>query len=168
VSRDALADPGRERARTVPDTPGVIARPPLIFLSSIVLGSVLQFLWPVRVLPDTFNAILGGSLVGMGVILFVLAVREFRRAGTGIRTSEPTTTIVTSGPYQFSRNPIYLSFALLQTGLVIWVNSAWLLGTLIATLVVVRYGVVSREEAYLERKFGEEYRQYKSSVRRWF
>jgi hypothetical protein len=61
------------------DTPGVIARPPLIFLCSIVLGSILQFLWPERVLPEAFNAILGGSLVGMSVIVFVLAVRELER-----------------------------------------------------------------------------------------
>lgn len=149
------------------DAPGAVARPPLIFLGSILVGSILHFSWPVRLVPNPLAVPLGGSFVAVSVILFALAVRELRQARTGIRTNQPTTAIVARGPYRFSRNPIYVSFALLQLGVAIWVNSAWILGTLVPTLGIIRYGVIAREEAYLERKFGQEYRQYKGRVRRW-
>ena len=77
-------------------------------------------------------------------------------------------SIITNGPYRFSRNPIYLSFTLLQLGLGMWANSAWLVGMLIPTLVLMSYGVIAREERYMARKFGDEYLQYKRAVRRWF
>ena len=67
-----------------------------------------------------------------------------------------TTAIVTTGPYHFSRNPIYLAFTLLQLGIGFWVNSAWVVGMLVPTLLVMSYGVIAREERYPERKFGEE------------
>ncbi len=77
-------------------------------------------------------------------------------------------SIITNGPYRFSRNPIYLSFTLLQLGLGMWANSAWLVGMLIPTLVLMSYGVIAREERYMARKFRDEYLQYKRAVRRWF
>lgn len=149
------------------DAPDVVARPPLIFLGSILVGSILQVLWPVRFVPHALTTLLGGSLIAVSVILFTLAVRVLRAAGTGIRTNQPTTAIVVRGPYRFSRNPIYLSFALFQLGVAIWANSAWILATLIPTVGIIRYGVIAREEAYLARRFGQRYRQYKGGVRRW-
>jgi protein-S-isoprenylcysteine O-methyltransferase Ste14 len=79
----------------------------------------------------------------------------------------PTTTIVESGPYRFGRNPIYLSMFLGLIGLALAVNNLWLLLMLVPFALVIRYGVVAREEAYLERKFGEVYRGYRARVRRW-
>ena len=99
--------------------------------------------------------------------LFVLSVREFRKARTPIRTRKPVTVVITTGPYRFSRNPIYLSFTLLQFGLGMWANSAWVVGMLIPTLVLMSYGVIAREERYMARKFGDEYLQYRAAVRRW-
>jgi len=84
-----------------------------------------------------------------------------------VQTSEPTTTIVDTGPYRFTRNPIYLAMLLGLIGLAIALNSLWLLLTLVPFVLVIRYGVVAREEAYLERKFGEDYRRYRARVRRW-
>ena len=150
-----------------PDAPGMLVRPPILLLGSIALGLILRAVWPVRFVPDEWSLIVGAPAVGLSLILFTLSVRKFRAAGTGIRAHEPTTIIVMSGPYRFSRNPIYLSFALFQIGLAIWLNSAWLVAILIPLLAVIRYGVISREEAYLERKFGDEYLRYKRSVRRW-
>ena len=150
-----------------PDAPGMLVRPPIVLLGAIVIGLALQAFWPVRFVPGALTMIVGAPLVGLSLILFTLSVRKFRAAGTGFRAHEPTTAIVASGPYQFTRNPIYLSFAFLQIGLAVWVNSAWLLATLIPLLAIIRYGVISREEAYLERKFGEDYLRYKRSVRRW-
>jgi len=149
------------------DTPGLIARPPLIYLGSILVGVALHRLWPVAVVPAEWAAPLGAPLIVAAAVVFLLAVRAFRRAGTPIQSVRPTTRIVQTGPYRFSRNPIYLAFTTLHLGIAIWVNSAWLLGTLLLTLVLMSYGVIAREERYLERKFGDEYVRYKTAVRRW-
>jgi protein-S-isoprenylcysteine O-methyltransferase Ste14 len=89
------------------------------------------------------------------------------RAGSNVPTSMPTTTIVDTGPYRFTRNPIYLAMMLALAGLAIAFDSLWILLTLVPFALVIGYGVVAREEAYLERKFGEAYRRYRARVRRW-
>lgn len=81
--------------------------------------------------------------------------------------NQPTTTIVKVGPYQFSRNPIYLAFSLFQTGVSLGVNDAWILITLLPAIAVMSFVVIPREERYLESRFGEEYADYKARVRRW-
>jgi protein-S-isoprenylcysteine O-methyltransferase Ste14 len=149
------------------DTPGLIVRPPLLYLGSIVTGLVLERLWPVAVVPRAWEAPLGAPLILAAAVVFLLAVAAFRRAGTPIQSVRPTTRIVRTGPHRFSRNPIYLAFTSLHLGIGLWVNSAWLLGALLVTLVVMSYGVIAREERYLERKFGDEYVRYKATVRRW-
>jgi protein-S-isoprenylcysteine O-methyltransferase Ste14 len=101
------------------------------------------------------------------VMLFIGSVGRFRAAGTPVPGNKPTTAIVQSGPYRFSRNPIYLAFSLLHLGIAIWINSLWLIATLVAALGVMARVVIPREEQYLERRFGEEYLTYKKSVRRW-
>jgi protein-S-isoprenylcysteine O-methyltransferase Ste14 len=80
---------------------------------------------------------------------------------------KPTTAIVTTGPYRLTRNPIYLAFSLLQLGLALLVGSWWLLATLVLAFALMHWIVVPREERYLEARFGNEYRRYKTSVRRW-
>ena len=77
-----------------------------------------------------------------------------------------TTTIVSTGPYRFSRNPIYLAFSLLQLAIAVWLNSLWLVVTLVAAVAVMSLVVIPREERYLEARFPE-YSPYKASVRRW-
>ena len=150
-----------------PDTAGVVARPPLVFLGSILAGLGLHRGWPISLLPAGPHPAWGGVLIGGALVLFVLAVRELRRAGTAVQTSHPTMALVQRGPYRLSRNPIYLAFVLFQVGVAVLVNSAWVLGMAIPAVAVVRYGVIGREEAYLERKFGDTYRRYARSVRRW-
>src|SRR5213592_4278217 len=145
----------------------VLARPPIVYLVSILAGFGLNAVWPARMIPSAIEP-LGGSLILLAVALFALSVREFRRARTPIRTRKPVTSIITNGPYRFSRNPIYLSFTLLQFGLGMWANSAWVVGLLVPTLVLMSYGVIAREERYMARKFRDEYLQYKRAVRRWF
>ena len=150
------------------DTPGLVARPPFIYLGSILVGLVLHRLRPLAVVPAAWEAPLGLPLILAAALVFLLSVRAFRRAGTPIKSVRPTTRIVQTGPYRFSRNPIYLAFTWLHLGIGLWVNSAWLLGMLLLTLVLMSYGVIAREERYLERKFGDEYVRYKTAVRRWF
>jgi protein-S-isoprenylcysteine O-methyltransferase Ste14 len=101
------------------------------------------------------------------VALFGWAIRTFRTAGTPVQGSQPSTTIVRAGPYRFTRNPIYLAFSLFQLGIALWVNSLWLLATLVGAATLMHFVVMRREEQYLERKFGAHYLDYKASVRRW-
>ncbi len=144
-----------------------IVRPPLVYLSAIVLGLVLHSIAPARLVPSAVSLPLGGALVVAAVALFVSAVRTFRSAGTPVPGNRPTTTIVRQGPYRWSRNPIYLAFTLLQLGLACWVNSRWLLVTLIPAMALMSLFVIPREERYLEARFPADYPAYKVSVRRW-
>ena len=143
-----------------------LVRPPIVYFVAIVTGLGLEVAWPTPPLPRAL-VLLGIVLVLLAVTLFVLSIRELRAARTTFRTRQPTTTIVMTGPYRRSRNPIYLAFTLLQLGIGLSRNSAWVLGLLVPALVLVSSGTIAREERYLEEKFGDEYGRYKADVPRW-
>ena len=103
----------------------------------------------------------------LALALIAWAIVTITWAGSNVPTNLPTTTIVESGPYRFTRNPIYLGVFLGLIGLAIAFDNLWLLLMLVPFALVIRFGVVAREEAYLERKFGDDYRGYRSRVRRW-
>ena len=109
----------------------------------------------------------GAPLVLFSMALFLASTRQFMAAGTPVPGNQPTTVIVQSGSYRFSRNPIYLAFSVLVLGIACWLNSIWLLGTLSAAVSLMGLVVIPREERYLERRFGAEYLEYKAKVRRW-
>jgi protein-S-isoprenylcysteine O-methyltransferase Ste14 len=144
-----------------------LIRPPLVYLTSLVIGGLLQSALPLPFFPETQNVALGASLVVVALALVSYSVAQFRAAGTPVPARKPTAVIVRTGPYRFSRNPIYLAFSLLQLGIAIWVNSVWLLATLVGAVALIHSIVIQREEHYLERKFGAGYLDYKASVRRW-
>jgi protein-S-isoprenylcysteine O-methyltransferase Ste14 len=144
-----------------------VVRPPLVYLASIILGTVIQFAAPLPFLPQSLALPLGALLIVVAIALFASAVAKFRAAGTPVPARKPTTAIVRTGPYRFSRNPIYLAFSLLQLGIAIWVNSLWLLVTLVGAVALINFLVIPEEERYLERRFGSQYLEYKASVRRW-
>jgi protein-S-isoprenylcysteine O-methyltransferase Ste14 len=144
-----------------------VVRPPLVYLASILSGALLHFAAPLPFVSRALALPLGASMVVVAIALFTSAVAKFRAAGTPVPARRPTTAIVRAGPYRFSRNPIYLAFSLLQLGIAIWVNSLWLLATLAVAVAIMQYVVIPREEQYLERRFGSQYLEYKSSVRRW-
>ncbi|OAP43460.1 protein-S-isoprenylcysteine methyltransferase [Sinorhizobium glycinis] len=150
------------------DSSGAVVRPPIAWAIAAAAGLVLDVLYPLPFLPPAVPAAwLGASLFLAGLALLIWAAATFRRAGTHIQTVEPTTAIVEEGPYRYSRNPIYIGMFLGLIGLALGFDSLWLLTMLVPFYIVIRYGVVAREEAYLERKFGDVYRSYKSRVRRW-
>lgn len=142
-------------------------RPPFVYLGAIVLGLAIHALWPVRFVPPSLGAPLGVVLALVAVALFLSALRTFRAAGTPVPGNRPATTIVRTGPYRFSRNPIYLAFSLFQLGLAFWTNSLGLLITLVLAVALMSFVVIPREERYLEARFPAEYVPYKASVRRW-
>ena len=158
-------------------TAGVISRPPFLFLAALLLGFVsdhlLRLPFPVpRPIPATglvhwISAIIAGSLILIGIAVFAAGIRNFSSAATPVQGSKPTRALVTTGIHGWSRNPIYLGMFLVYGGIGIAVRSPWILILTLPLAIVVRYGVVAREEAYLERRFGDTYRDYKARVRRW-
>lgn len=151
------------------DNPGVIAPPPLVFAGILLLGLAIDFVL-VRVrtgFPEMPRYALFSFLIVAAAALIAAAFGRFRRAGTHVEPWKPSTAIVTDGVYRFTRNPIYLGMALAYVGLALAADSLIALVLLAPALVVMSTGVIAREERYLEGKFGDEYRRYKASVRRW-
>jgi len=149
------------------DNAGVIARPPVLYSIAFVLGMLLEWFVPTSFASGLTGPAFGLVLFLTGAGLMFAAMRLFRLAGTNVPTYLPTTSLVTHGPYRFTRNPIYLALTLIYVGLAVGVDSIWPLITLLPLLLVMHFGVVRREEAYLEQKFGEAYRDYRARVRRW-
>jgi protein-S-isoprenylcysteine O-methyltransferase Ste14 len=151
-------------------TAGVIARPPRLFLAALLLGLASDDLLPLPLaLPkaDVVHWIIAGSLILIGLALATSGIRNFSRAATPVPTIEPTRTLVTTGIHGWTRNPIYLGMFLVYGGIGVAARSPWTLILTLPLAITIRYGVVAREEAYLERRFGDAYRDYKSRVRRW-
>ena len=134
----------------------------------VAAGVGLDFLAPLPLMPQGFPAVwVGGGVWLAGFAVAVVAIRQFRRAGTDVRTHTTTAVIVDTGVFGVSRNPIYLGGHIGTVGVAIAFDSLWVLATIVPFYLVIRYGVVAREEAYLERKFGDVYLDYKARVRRW-
>jgi len=152
------------------DYADVTVKPPLLFGGALALGYVLSLYFPLGpglASPNALALTVGIVLVALGFALAIRSVQMFRRAGTNVVPGEPATALVTAGPYRVTRNPIYIGFVLVYFGLSIVLTSMWVLLLLIPVLVILQRGVVEREEAYLERKFGEHYARYKKRVPRW-
>jgi protein-S-isoprenylcysteine O-methyltransferase Ste14 len=151
-------------------TPGLIARPPLLFLAALLIGLVLDRLlrlpFPVAG-TDLVHWIIGGSLILIGLALAAAGIRNFSTAGTPVRSIKPTRALVTTGIHGRTRNPIYVGMFLLYGGIGVAAQSPWTLILTVPLAITIRYGVVAREEAYLERRFGDAFRDYKARVRRW-
>jgi protein-S-isoprenylcysteine O-methyltransferase Ste14 len=146
-----------------------MVRPPLAWAVAVVAGLALNWLQPLPFVPAAALArwLVGAIAFALALGLFAWAIATMTRAGSNVPTSRPSTVIVDTGPYRFTRNPIYLAMMLGLIGLAIAFNALWLLLALVPFALVIRYGVVAREEAYLERKFGDAYRSYRARVRRW-
>jgi protein-S-isoprenylcysteine O-methyltransferase Ste14 len=149
------------------DNPGVVAPPPLIYLGPLVLGLLLNASFPVPFLPRGMRHVLGWPLLGGGVLLMNWFFWTLRSAGTPVNPEKPVSSLVTDGPFRYTRNPGYLSIAMIYAGIASLANALWAILFLPAALVVIRRGVIEREERYLECKFGKEYLRYKAQARRW-
>ena len=151
-----------------PDTPGVIAPPPLIFAVALGLGWLLDRAVPQPALPGAVVPWAGGGLILAAVAIAAAAVWEMRRARTAVDPYSPSTALVCTGPFARSRNPIYLALTLLSLGIALLINALWCVLLVLPAFVVLRRFVVAREEAYLQRRFGDAYRRYCAATPRWW
>jgi protein-S-isoprenylcysteine O-methyltransferase Ste14 len=170
-SRAATVEPDRRITQmsdtTSTDNAGVVAPAPVFFGIGIAAGFLLESLLPTSLVSVPFAAAIGALLISCSVALVLAAVVSLLRAGTAFDARKPTTRLVTTGAFKLSRNPTYLSLALLHAGLAFVFQSIWLLGTAAVAIAITHWGVILREERYLGNKFGEEYRRYAERVRRW-
>lgn len=149
------------------DHAGVPVPPPLLYAAGLAVGLGLERLWRLPRPSARVAKPLGAVLLVLGAALPASGATLFRRRRTSVLPVRPTTSLVTSGPYRLTRNPMYLGFALGHAGLALRRRSTWGLLTLGPVLAAVDRVVIDREERYLERAFGEEYRRYAQRVRRW-
>ena len=163
-----MSTPGQQRGDT--QIAAIIAQPPVLFIAALLLGfalaHVLPLPFPVRRhgLIHWISAINAASLMLTGIGVLAVAIREFSSAATPVLG--PARALVTSGIYGWSRNPAYLGMFLVYIGIGIVVRSPWILILTLPLAIAVRC-LVAREEAYLEWRFGNAYRDYKARVDRW-
>jgi protein-S-isoprenylcysteine O-methyltransferase Ste14 len=145
----------------------VRTHPPGLTLVHILAAFLLEWLAPLPFPLPMFIRALGGLLVLGGVSLAVSAVRQFNLVHTTLDPHGAVTFVVTRGPYRFTRNPIYVSYVCMLIGFPLALNTYW--GLVLSPLLVLLLDrlVIQYEEAYLERKFGGVYLNYKSKARRW-
>ena len=140
--------------------------PPLIHGAGIVFGIGLDALFPM-----TFSAPgstgLGGGLLIVALLIAAWGFRAFVHHHNPVAPHQPINGLMTGGPFRYTRNPLYLALALLHAGIGLVSGYVWMLLTLLPTLLIVRYYVIAREEAYLTRRFGAAYLDYQTRVRRW-
>jgi protein-S-isoprenylcysteine O-methyltransferase Ste14 len=149
------------------DAPGVVAFPPLLYTAALGIGLLLHWLAPRHPLPATAARLLGAVFVVGSAGLARWGERTMRRAGTNVDPRQPALELVVEGPFRYSRNPLYLALTGLYLGITLLVNAVWPLVLLVPLLAILRWGVIGREERYLEAKFGEPYRAYRARVGRW-
>ena len=152
------------------DHPKVIVFPPIILGTTIALGSVLQWLWPIGLLAtaiQTWRIPVGVAVILAGVLLAATGRRTLVRLGTNVSPLQPTTALATDGVFGWTRNPLYSGGMLVIFGIALVFALDLLLLLIVPSLLVLHFGVVKREEEYLERKFGDRYRIYRSNVARY-
>jgi protein-S-isoprenylcysteine O-methyltransferase Ste14 len=149
------------------DNPGVIAFPPLIFALCLVVGTAVHVAFPIRVLPLATSRIAGTILICVAGGTAFWARQVMTKDGTNIRPDKPALAIVASGPFRLTRNPMYVSLCLLQVGIALLIDGLMPLLLVIPLVLMLHFGVILREERYLEAKFGGRYVTYRSRVRRW-
>jgi protein-S-isoprenylcysteine O-methyltransferase Ste14 len=150
---------------------GVIAPPPLLALAALLIGLALDWLLPLFVLGTLLGSwtrgFCGGVIMTAGIALAIAGRQRFREAGTNVEPWKPALKLATAGVYQYVRNPMYVGLMLMVGGIGIALAGDWTLAMAAPLALVLRNGVVLREERYLEAKFGDEYRRFKARVPRW-
>jgi len=150
-----------------PDDAGVVIPPPLIYVAGFSIGLVLSRLYPLHAIPSRVAVPLGLLFLAAWIATWAGALPQFVRTKTPLSTRKPVTSLITSGIYNVTRNPLYVGWTFLYLAITVFTSAGWALIMLVPVAIVVDWLVVRKEEQYLERKFSDEYRDYKKRVRRW-
>lgn len=153
-----------------PPHPGVRFPPPLLFVAGLLGGWLLQRWLPLRLCPASFRGVAvaaGWMLIVAWFAVICWASLSFKRARTTVIPRRPANALVQLGPYQWTRNPMYLSMTGVYVGITLLLNAWWPLVLLPVVLYILRRGVIDREERYLHGAFGDSYEEYCRRVRRW-
>src|SRR5262249_40896063 len=129
-----------------PDTAQVLVLPPLVYGAAFIMGLLLHLVFPLHILPTTLARGRGVVSVLASLSLDVTAFRALSRPHTPVDPLQPTTTLVTGGPFRYSRNSIYVALTLLYVGVALLINALWILLLVVPAVLVIRYGVIAREE----------------------
>ncbi len=159
-----MAKPDSEHAS---DHAHVLLPPPVLYLGVLIGGMACQWLWRLEFPVVSAGIPAGTLLIGAGAILAGWGMWEFRRARTHIPPHRPTLAVIESGPFRYTRNPLYVALNLLAAGIGLAMANPWILILQVPAIVILHFGVIRREEAYLATKFGRTYLDYKGRVRRW-
>jgi protein-S-isoprenylcysteine O-methyltransferase Ste14 len=157
-------------ASTSNANPGVWFPPPILFVLGFLIGMMLNHFWPVSVIREPRPGLilwLSWALIVVGLGIIASGLLTFRLKRTAIYPNQPATTLVQSGPYRFTRNPMYVGLSVTYLGIAIFTNLLWALLLLPIVLIVLQSVVIKREESYLANAFGDEYKEYCRRVRRW-
>lgn len=146
---------------------GVKYPPPIVQLIWIIIGFTIQKYYPINLGLNQMVQYLGLPIIGIGISLLLHIHQKFKNANTNIKPWKPTTNIITTGIYAYSRNPIYLAFNFFSIGFGIFYNNVWVMLSIIPSMTFIYFIAIKKEEKYLENIFGDEYLEYKKSVRRW-
>ena len=148
--------------------PKFVAQPPGVYLVAVLGGTTIeQFVWPLSFGLGWVGGILGLLVAIGGLSLTMTAMQAFRKAASSPDPNHMPSVLVETGPFSRTRNPLYLGTLLMLLGLAIGANLPWVVAAAVPAMLVIHYGVVVREEAYMEDLFGDAYRTYRQRVRRW-
>jgi len=150
------------------DVPKVITRPPVIYAFFLMLSFILQYVFYLYVARNFWVVNVGVAMMISGVVIMMIAIRQFKAAGTSYEVSVPSKVLITDGLYQHSRNPIYVALTLVYLGIGFTLNNLWTVIFILPILMAVHVGVIFPEEEYLKKKFGRKYTNYFKQTRRWF
>jgi protein-S-isoprenylcysteine O-methyltransferase Ste14 len=156
--------------KALKDRPDVAVFPPLVPLAVLLLAVALQWLAPLHaltMLSSTPRIIAGAIIAAAGALVVVSGQRALARRGTNVNPQLPTVALATDGIYRFTRNPMYVGGMTALAGVALIFALDWLILLMIPAALILHIGIVSREERYLARKFGEEYRSYKTQAPRY-
>lgn len=149
------------------DSAKVTFPPPIMLLLSILIGIGLQYFFVIRLWDNPTIRFIGYAMIALGFFTVVYCGFMFKKAHTNIQPWKATNAIVHRGPYRISRNPIYLSFIIFGLGIAIATNNGWIFISQLILAIIIDRNVIAKEEKYLEQKFNDTYRTYKSTTRRW-
>lgn len=149
------------------DNPGIIMHPPVFYIAATIIGLGLDYLFPLSFGFEGAIKIASLVILVLGTLVLVLGFKMFAADKQSPSVHEPTNTIYQSGIYAYSRNPIYLGVLLWMVSGALFFDKAWILMMAFLLIFFMNKVVIEKEEAYLEEKFGDNYRAYKQKVRRW-